>query len=447
MINPRYGDNSWFAIARQTDNDTPITATTKFVQNRFPFTAMDLDLQSELQTSEKIAGRRSDARNQQGQVWGSGTIETHLYTQNMDEFWRAIINSGDPKAANIDDTDVYATTAFKKTISTATELTAPTTPGQLEIELTSTDPTNNPLPADADLGTVEVHGQRRIGLGTGDTLPVVETALAFTGGIAKTAHYFTKVDKVIFSKGTTDLPNVQTSITAKTAQKRNTYKNNDAIFPGWTMQLVRGNVPAVVEGAVPVNSTLTINDSIRLRMEILARKLHPFREIGSDAEVDKITNTLKSLNFVPDVFYPNWGGCLEVEGVATIFTDLSLNINQNLAFLPGIKASRYRLPVAATNEPRNITLTATVFYDFDASNEKWTQVFADNASRSLTATCYYWEHDGKETSQKFKLPVSYLTESPRISIENRGPITRELTFKGVPLSDTAPDEIEIELLM
>lgn len=445
MINPRYGDNSWFAIARQADTETPITTPTKFVQNRFPFTALDLDLQSELQASEAIAGRRSDARDQQGQLWGSGSIETQLYTEKMDEFWRAIINSGTPKAVDIPDTTVYATTAFKKTISTATEFTVPTTPGQLEIALTSTDATNHPLPA--DLGTVEVHGQRRIGLGSKDTLPIVETALEFTDGTAKTAHYFTKVDKVVFTKSTTDLPNVQTAITAKTAQQRNTYKNSDTIFPGWTMQLVRGNVPAVAEGAVPVNSTLTINDNIRLRMEILARKLMPFREIGSDAEVQKIANALKNLDFISDTFYPNWGGCLEVEGVATIFTDLTLNINQNLEFLPGIKASRYRLPVAATNERRNVTLTATVFYDFDASNEKWAQVFADNAPRNLTASCYYWDQDGKETSQKFKLPVSYLTESPRIAIDSRGPITRELAFKGVPLSDTDPDEIEIEMLV
>ncbi len=74
-------------------------------------------------------------------------------------------------------------------------------------------------------------------------------------------------------------------------------------------------------------------------------------------------------------------------------------------------------------------------------------MFADNAPRSLTAACYYWDNDGKETSQKFNLPVSYLTESPRIGIENRGPITRELAFKGVPLSDTDPDEIQIELLL
>ena len=179
MINPRYGDNSWFAIARQTDTETPITTPTKFVQNRFPFTALDLDLQSELQASEAIAGRRSDTRDQQGQLWGSGSIETQLYLQKMDEFWRAIINSGTPKSVDIPDTEVYVTTAFKKTISTATEFTAPTTPGQLEIALTSTDTTNHPLPADANLGTVEVHGQRRVGLGSGDTLPIVETALPF----------------------------------------------------------------------------------------------------------------------------------------------------------------------------------------------------------------------------------------------------------------------------
>ena len=64
-LTSRLGDHSWFAIARQTDNQTPITDTTKFVQNRFPFTtSLGLDLESELQASEAIAGRRSDTRDQ-----------------------------------------------------------------------------------------------------------------------------------------------------------------------------------------------------------------------------------------------------------------------------------------------------------------------------------------------------------------------------------------------
>lgn len=446
---PRLGDHSWFAIARQTDNQTPITDITKFVQHRYPFTSLGLDLESELQAGEAIAGRRSDTRDQQGQLWGSGTIETQLYIEKMDEFWRAIINSGNPTRTKIADTEVGTNTSFVRTIDTFT--TQPTIPGQIEITLVSTDGTNHPLPADAALGTVDIIGQRRVGLESDALLPMKETGLTFTNGKVKTTKHFARVDNIVFSVPTTTTINAATTtttITAKAGQTTSVFKNKDEIFPGWTMQLVRGNVPAVAEGAVPVNATLTIGENVRLQMEILARKLHPFREVGSSAAVDKITNDLTKKPFITDVFYPNWGGLLEVDGACLIFTNLVLNINQNLDFLPGINASRYRLPIAPTGEKRNVTLTATVYYEVDASTgEKWSEVFQDNVARQLTAACYYWNEDGKQFSQKFSLPVGYLTASPRVGVDSRGPITRELAFKGVPASDSAPDEIEIAIVV
>lgn len=448
MISPRLGDNSWFAIARQADNQTPINDVTKFVQNRYPFTSLGLDLDSELQASQAIAGRRSDTRDQQGQLWGSGTIETQLYLDKMDEFWRAIINSGNPTNTRITDTEIHTNTSFITTIENPT--TQPTTPGQIEITLTSTDDANHPIPADTALGTVDIIGQRRVGLETDALLPMKETGITFTNGTAKSSKYFARIDNIIFNVPDTTTINAATTTTtinAKSGQTTAIYKNKDEIFHGWTMQLVRGNVPAVAEGAVPINTTLTIGENIRLQMEILARKLHPFRQIGSDIEAHKITNDLTKKPFITDVFYPNWGGLLEVEGECLIFTNLALNINQNLDFLPGIKASRYRLPIAPTGEKRNVTLTATVYYEVDeTTGEKWTEVFQDNVSRQITASCYYWNEEGKQFSQRFTLPVGYLTASPRIGVDSRGPITRELAFKAVPASNTNPDEIEIAII-
>jgi len=455
---PRLGDNSWFAIARQTESDKPVETIDDFVQNRFPFTSLGLDVESELQASEAIAGRRSDTRDQQGQLWGSGPIETQLYLEKMDEFWRAILNSDEPSRTstpatikNIADEKVYATT-FQKTIGPSqngrSPFIDPKVPGQIEITLQAIP--NNTLPADADIGTVAVHGQRRVGLETDALIPMKEEGLTFNGGVAKTTQYFAKIDKIIFTvpARTTTLKRTTASISivSKSEQSTYIYKNRDAIFPGWTLQLVRGKVPAVAEGAVPVNATLTISENIRLRMEILARKLRPFTEIGTKGKASEITNALKNMPYVSDVFYPNWGGYLEVEGNCLIFTNLTLNINQNLDFLPGIKASRFRLPIAAASERRNVKLNANVYYEFDELQEKWSEIFQDNAARHLTAFCYYWNEIGKQFSQKFSLPVSYLTASPRIGIDGRGPITRTLAFKGVPLSHNTPDEIEIEIV-
>ncbi len=456
---PRLGDNSWFAIARQVDNNTPIEAVDDFVEHRFPFTSLGLELDSELQASEAIAGRRSDTRDQQGQLWGSGPIETQLYIDKMDEFWRAIINSDEPSGegdsptiTDIADKKVYEKTAFKEVevrVADEDPFKTPEIPGQLEIKLEATE--TNTLPADTAIGTVEVQGQRRVGLETEAFIPMKETGIVFKdGGVAKTTKYFARVDKVIFTvpEATTDLNDTTTTttITAMPEQSKFVYKNKDDIFPGWTMQMVRGKIPAVAEGAVPVNSTLTIGENVRLRMDILARKFRPFKEIETDGEALKITNALKDKPFVPDVFFPNWGGVLEVDGLCLIFTSLTLNINQNLDFLPGIKASRFRLPVAPTGERRNVTLNATVYYEFDESKDRWSEIFQDNAARQLKASCYYWNEIGKEFRQTFSMPVSYLTASPRIGIDSRGPITRELAFKGVPLSDDNPDEIEIEIV-
>ena len=455
---PRLGDNSWFAIARQENNDTPVEEVGSFVEHRFPFTSLGLELDSELQASEAIAGRRSDTRDQQGQLWGSGPIETQLYIDQMDEFWRAIINSDEPSRTStpvtitdIADTEVYEKADFTKEIVRVADddpFKNIEIPGQLEITLEAKSP--HTLPDKEDIGTVTVEGQRRVGLGTKSFIPMKEENLAFDGGVVTTTKYFARVDKVVFTvpSDTTNLTatTTTTTIKAKTGQSKFTYKNKDDIFPGWTMQMVRGNIPAVAEGAVPVNSTLTIGENVRLSMDILARKFGPFKEIGTEGEAPKITNALKDKPFVPDVFYPNWGGLLEVEGVALIFTNLTLNINQNLDFLPGIKADRFRLPVAATSERRNVTLNATVYYEFDESKDRWAEVFQDNAARKLKASCRYWNEIGKEFRQTFSMPVSYLTASPRIGVDSRGPITRELAFKGVPASNDKPDEIEIEIV-
>ena len=164
----------------------------------------------------------------------------------MGEFWRAIINSGAPTNTTIADTEVYTNTTFAETIAVKTgtnPFTAATTQGQLEIALISTDTASHPLPADAALGTVDVHGQRRVGLETDALLPMKETGLAFTDGIAKTSKYFARVDKVVFNVPATTTINAATTtttttITAKSGQNTSVYKNKDTIFPGWTMQLV-----------------------------------------------------------------------------------------------------------------------------------------------------------------------------------------------------------------
>lgn len=458
---PRLGDNSWFAIARQENSDTPIKDVDDFVQHRFPFTSLGLELDSELQASEAIAGRRSDTRDQQGQLWGSGPIETQLYIDKMDEFWRAIINSDAPSKASdpvtitdIAATDIYAATDFQEEIGPdkttgESPFTDPDIPGQLVITLAAKP--GETLPADKAIGTVAVYGKRRVGLETDALIPMKEEEIIFDQGVATTTKYFAQVDRIVFTlpSTTSDLTatTATTAVTSKTGQSKFVYKNKDDIFPGWTMQLVRGKVPAIAEGAVPVNSTLTIGENIRLSMDILARKLRPFMEIGTKGEAPEITNALKDKPYVSDAFYPNWGGYLEVEGNCLIFTNLTLNINQNLDFLPGIKANRFRGPITATSERRNVTLNATVYYEFDESQDRWAEIFQDNAARQLEASCYYWNEIGKQFRQTFSLPVSYLTASPRIGVDSRGPITRELAFKGVPANDDKPDEIEIEIVM
>ena len=440
-IKQRLGDHSWFTFARQANCDTPVTHLGSFVQNRFPFTSLELDVESELQESDAIAGRRSDTKDQQGQLWGSGAIETELYIEKMEEFWQAILNSSPPKSYAVLDTHVSTVTTFSTDINRRSGFADITTPGQIEVDLS--DATN------AISGSVTITGGRRVGLSSTDLLPVTETVKFGNNKKAKTDTYFAKLDRVEFHNmtGVAAGDDVDTIIRAQTAQIKYIYKNSDEIFPGWTMQLVRGNVPAVAEGAVPVNSTLTIGENIRLNMEILARRITPFRQIGDSADKFSVDNGSQDYDFIDDTFYPNWGGLLEVEDACLIFTDLTLNINQNLDFLPGIKASRYRLPVAPTGEPRNVTLNATVYYEIDEADKRWENIFRDNLPRRLTTSCYYWDSNGKQSYQKFSMPSGYLTASPRIGVDSRGPITRELAFKAVPESRTEPDEIEIRLVV
>ena len=449
-VKRRLGDNSWLAIAPQTDQDTPKTMAADFVQNRFPFTSMGLSPDVEFLRSEAIRGRRSNVKGRPGKFSGNGAIETELYIARMGDFWRGILNSGAPTASVVADKTLSTVATFAATMTLDASVAAeqPNVPSQIKVDLTAFA---------SATGDVVVHGRRRVDLGSSNSSFVsMEETITLATKEATTSKYFAEVTELDLSGVTGPTPGdtTDTVITAEPNSMESTYANSDEVFPGWTVQQSIGNVPQLVETAIPNSTTLTIGDSVRLAMEMLALNVIPYTEINNSAgalafgAAGTQGGMLNALDFITEEFFPNWGGYLEADGNALLFTNLVINVNQNLDFLPGINGKRSQIEIgpSAGAGVRDVTVTPTVYYEVgDATDTftRWETVFSDNNDVPLDVLLYYWKDDGKQISQKVSFPKSSLTAYPGPSVDARGPITRDLAFQATPDSSTAPDEIEV----
>ena len=450
--NIRQGGNSWFLLGRQDDADTIITDIKKMSQFRRQFTDFGLDIDGEQLTSEAIRGTVDASKSQSGQLWGSGPIETEIYTSQMLDYIQAILN-GDPAAKSTDvaDTDIYdaqltptgeAAGTTKVTTSgdsPTLAITQPTTPSR--IKFTLTDAT----------GTVTIVGRRKTGLGTLDVLPMSETIdLDDTDFTATTEGYYHQIDSLEFSNaGLTVGTAADLVIVGEPGLKLTKFSARDAIFPGWTVQGVVGGVPRLGFGVVPAAARLDVGNTIRLAMETLARAVWRRRTVAGGVFTEKLSDDsdLASKAFIPNVFFPYYGGYMELDDTATIFQNFQLNVTQGLDFLEGNSGSRSRLPLQRQPAGRDVSANFRVYYESgDSATDtfiKWDERFRDNILSKIAIYIYYWTDQGKEYYQKVTLPEVELTAVPRVTVENKGALEENLAVRAVRESATAVIDWEV----
>ena len=451
-VERRQGGNSWFHIGRQEDADTLISDITKMSQFKRQFTEFGLDIDGEQLQSDAIRGTVDAAKSQSGQLWGSGPIETELYISNMLDYIQAILN-GDPaaKSPDVESTDVYdgqvtpagdvAGTTKVATSGDSPDLVIvqPTTPGRLKITLAGSS------------GPVTVVGRRKTGLGSLDVLPMSETLmLDATDHDGTTEGYYHHIDSLEFANaGLTIDTAIDLDIVADPGLKLTKFSARDAIFPGWTVQGVVGGVPRLGFGVVPARARLDVGNQIRLGMETLARAVWRRRTVAGGVFTEKLADDsdLDDKGFIPNVFFPYYGGYMEIDDTAAIFTNLQLNITQGLDFLAGNTGSRSRLPLAREDAGRDVSANFRLYYESgDAATDtfiKWDERFRDNQLSKVVVYIYYWTDLGKEYYQKVTLNEVELTAVPRVGVENKGSLEENLAVRAIREGSTAVIDWEV----
>ena len=451
-VERRQGGVSWFHIGRQDDKDTLISDINKMRQFKRQFTEFGLDTDGEQLESDAVRGTVDASRSQSGQLWGSGPIETELYISNMLDYIQAILNGDSAtKSSDVADTTVYdgqftptgeqAGTTKVLTSGDSPELviTQPVTPGRLKITL------------EGATGPVNVVGRRKTGLGSLDVLPMSETIeLDATDHTGTTDGYYHHIDTVEFpNTGLTIDTAIDLDIVAEPGLKLTKFSARDAIFPGWTVQGVVGGVPRLGYGVVPARARLDVGNTIRLAMETLARAVWRRRTVAGGVFTEKLSDDsdLDDNPFIPNVFYPYYGGYMEIDDTATIFTNFQLNITQGLDFLAGNTGSRSRLPLAREDAGRDVSANFRVYYESgDAAADtfiKWDERFRDNALSKVVIYVYYWTELGKEYYQKVTLNEVELTAVPRVTVENKGALEENLAVRSVREGSTAVIDWEV----
>ena len=265
-----------------------------------------------------------------------------------------------------------------------------------------------------------------------------------------TEGYYHHIDALEFpNTGLTIDTAIDLDIVAEPGLKLTKFSARDAIFPGWTVQGIVGGVPRLGFGVVPASARLDVGNNIRLAMETLARAVWRKRTVAGGVFTEKLSDDsdLASKPFIPNVFFPYYGGYMEIDDTPTIFKNLQLNISQGLDFLEGNTGSRSRLPLQREAAGRDVSANFRVYYESgDAATDdfiSWDERFRDNILSKLVIYVYYWTDQGKEYYQKVSLPEVELTAVPRVTVENKGALEENLAVRAVRESATAVIDWEV----
>ena len=448
----KQGGNSYWHLGLQPDVDTLISDVTKMSRFKRQFLRFMFDVDGEQLVSEAVRGNVDAAKSQSGASWGGGPIETELYMSNMLYYPQAILN-GDPKTKS---TDVAQTTVYDDKFTPKGEqggttkvttsgdspglmITQPTTPGRLKIILEGAS------------GPVNIVGRRKRGPGSLDVIPMSETvALDGVSHTGTTEGYYHYIDSLEFpNTGLTINSAIDLDIVAEPGLKKTVFSARDAIFPGWTLQGVVGGEPRLGFGVVPVRARLDVGRNIRLLMETLGRMAWRRRTVAGGILAEKFSDDSALANdpFIPNVFFPYYGGYMEIDDNPTIFKNFQLNINQGLNFLEGSTGSPSRLPLDRGNANRDVSASFRVYYEkADAATAdfiKWDERFRDNIISKVVIYMYYWTAKGKEYYQKITLHETELTAVPRVGVESKGSLEENLSLRAVREGATAVVDWEI----
>lgn len=470
----RSGSNSFVYLARQEAFGTPVTTfdapvtggspKAGFIQKQFVFTRNTIDTLAETETGASIVGGTSAAPPTLSRLNGGGELETELLPDTSGHLFVGWC-SPDALPTNTALTDVtIAADNITVTGGTATVNADGNGqivyPGQLEIAMGSGVTGDN---------EVTIRGFRRGQLSHNVWKIAATETLTLNAETAKTtATSFYEITEIVMPSSITVKPILK--IKPDTQYYDIGLNSNGDVNP-YTGQFVKGTTAVVAHNQYFNDMGLAIGDTIRATFGVLAWPV--YNDVLATNIFEKVAQMDPTIRgqFKREALnqYPSYASALilgdpgetldslraKVDAreakQATAMTDVSISASHGLEAPPGIDGNIYPgEPIRGGDGVDEITVSGTIFHETDttdaANNIDWQQRMFDRQRVPIIIRCHNWLDNGRQNMIEFGFSSCLLTVVPNLTVEDRGQMTRTLTFGAFQSEGaTTRDELNIRV--
>lgn len=484
------------------------------INRRFPFIRNTLDPTAETEASESIFGDNAAAPDNIVSRSGAGEWEFEVRPEDVIHLmlgWfnpqtlptnAAIISRGTDGTIPAAKITVEAAADKKQTItidnSGNTPPIADKWPGQLKIKF----PDSGALDGS---GTVTIYGEQRRSRSNNFNSSVQETFSATAAELEGTdgvtaKKFYRRINRIVlsgFSKfaKTTEKPTLTfESDTNKASLVLNAL---NALFAGWSAQMVKASTPYIAYDIVPNSFRLSVTGTnIRLTLTVIASYVQEGRvlikplevayklpkfdrpetgktelaayETTANSQTDQ-KEVLETYGFDNYEHYPANGTAVALgepgqsladlitaveNNTATIvpITDIEIAGTHNYADPGGLTGDPVGgAPVTGENQTREVSVTATIVHetDQDYSDDNktvfWQDRYFEGQEIPIIVRNYHWESDGRQDLIETRFAKCRLTEVPNLPVEGQGQANRRLAFGAFPTGTGTADQIAMDI--
>ena len=304
----------------------------------------------------------------------------------------------------------------------------PNRPGRIRVKATG-------APADH---TIRLYGERRVGLASDDTLPLVEEIPLGSDEI--TEKYFHKIEDVQFKDSTgtvvTTVPGTVEIVSEPGGYETTLKMSNELIR--LMMEAEVGGIPRKITRGEFISGQLNISDTVRLTIDMLSKRVDRRATIEGGSTEKFIATAAEhptEFPFVSEKFFPDWGGYLELDDEAFVFDSATVDINRNEDFSAGKRASRFRAALES-GDRRNVTAQIQGSYISGTSEDdkfiRWDSRFRDNTPVKARIANYHWPTTGRQYSMEWIMNYCEVTSPVRVEASSPGNLPITINLKAVP---------------
>jgi len=328
----------------------------------------------------------------------------------------------------------------------------PDRPGQLRVKYTGSL-TDHKL---------RVRGVRRVGLASGDTLPMREEIEL--GADFVTGKYFHKINQVEVRDNTdavVDSPSGTVEITSEPGGYETTIRLVNDDPEGLSFEADVGGEPRVVNRGILISGGMEIGDEISATYEMLSNRVDKRQTLEErdtpqfksmmavDREDHPSDLDARDFERVTTRFYSGHGRFLMLDGEAVICNSVGLSVEHNYDFVAGKVPGMFRRNTDATAR-RLTTATVNTNYESGSSEEdtfiRWDEKYRNREKVNVSVATYQWLGNGRQLSVIYAMKNCDIQSPVRVPANSPGVVPVDINLKALPPEGQTDGELIVTII-